>query len=329
MESEKTDARGRTFTVQADDAGRRLDRVLRKLLPRAPLTRIYSGLRRGEARVDGECRAAEYRLRLGEEIRLLGSLEAASPARDAASTRATRPGWADGLVLHRSEHFIVFDKPSGIPVHGAQSLASAAEGLLASAAQPSLSFRPGPVHRLDKGTSGLVFFAVSLTGAQVLSALLRDRACEKVYVALLQGDLEGTERWEDSLSRDQALRRTVADAEGAASTTEASPLLRRGGLTFAAVRIESGRTHQIRAQAALHGYPLLGDQRYGGRADPGGYLLHAARFRLPPGTAISQTTTFTAPLPPAARAALERHFGAADTARALSVFFDEPAAGER
>jgi 23S rRNA pseudouridine955/2504/2580 synthase len=278
--------------------------------------------------VDGELRAAEYRLCLGEEIRLVGSLEAASP-RNESPTRAASPGWADGLVLHRSEHFIVFDKPSGIPVHGAESLASAAEALLASSAQPSLSFRPGPVHRLDKDTSGLVFFAVSLTGAQVLSALLRDRACEKIYVALLQGDLEITERWVDSLIRDQTLRRTVADAKGAASITEASPLLRRGGLTLAAVRIESGRTHQIRAQAALHGYPLLGDQRYGGRADPGGYLLHAARFRLPPGTAISETTTFTAPLPPAARAALERHFGAADTARAISDLFGEPAAGER
>ena len=212
-------------------------------------------------------------------------------------------------------------------MHGSDSLASAAEGLLADCAQPSLSFRPGPVHRLDSGTSGLVFFAVSLAGARVLSELLRDRACEKTYLALLQGDLEGPQTWEDTLTRDQELRLTVADPEGDLSAAQAAPLLRRGGLTLARVRLETGRTHQIRAQASLRGHPLLGDTRYGGRPDSGGYVLHAARFRLPDGSSISKRLLFTAPLPRSSLAALERHFGAGEVSAALATVIGDAGPG--
>lgn len=308
----------RIFTVRTDDAGRRLDRVLRKLLPGASLARIYAALRRGEARIDGQARAADYRVQLDEQINLRGSLAAASRIPPVRATRSGTRRDAEAWILHRSRDVVVFNKPCGLPVHGEDSLASAAEGLLSAAAETSLSFRPGPVHRLDKDTSGLVFFAVSLTGARVLSALLRDRACEKTYLALLEGELERDERWEDTLLRDEEQRRTVADPEGDASVAEASPLLRRAGLTLAQVRLVSGRTHQIRAQASLRGHPLLGDTRYGGRSSPSGYVLHAARFRLPAGTPLSERSVFTAPLPPASLAVLERHFGMEDTARAVS-----------
>jgi 23S rRNA pseudouridine955/2504/2580 synthase len=310
------------FTVREDDAGRRLDRVLRKLLPRATLATIYAGLRKGEALVGQAIRGPSYRLSAGEVLRLGGAL-----ANTLAPTPPPPPvvGAPPPNVLHRAAHFVVFDKPRGLAVHGNDSLCSRARALLESLAGPSLSFHPGPVHRLDKDTSGIVFFALTLTGARELSALLRDRACKKTYLALVEGILAGPAEWRDNLRYDAALGRAVRSADGDLAVSSADPLAHGSGLTLARVRIETGRRHQIRAQAMLHGHPLAGDVRYGGRPEPDGYVLHAARFQLPANTELSSQTLFAAPLPDLSRRTLERYLGSELVDIALATLA-EPAA---
>ena len=314
------DGPSRVFPVQDDDHGRRLDRVLRKLLPRAGLDRIYTALRKGQVLVEGERRPPSYRVTQGQRIRLDLPLAALTDHPAQGSDAAAVNPEAQKLVLYQGKHFVVFDKPRGLPVHGADSLATRVEGMLAALCEPSLSFRPGPVHRLDRDTSGVVIFAITLAGAQGLSAHLRERACEKTYLALLDGIVERSERWVDTIRRDRDARRTVADPEGDTAVTVVTPLCHGPSCTLARVGIETGRTHQIRAQAAIRGHPLSGDVRYGGVADPEGYVLHSARFRLPPDTALADRAVFEAPLPHGSRLVLERRRGRAALPRALEVF---------
>jgi 23S rRNA pseudouridine955/2504/2580 synthase len=162
---------------------------------------------------------------------------------------------------------------------------------------PSLSFKPGPLHRLDKPTSGIIVFSTSLEGARRFSALLKDGKIRKRYLAILEGDLQQSEVWEESLMRDgEALKTVIAEASGEkpnAATdkarlarTRAMPLKRgrKAGriYTLAQFEIDTGRTHQIRAQAAHHGYPLAGDRKYGGSGSR--FFLHAAELELPAGS---------------------------------------------
>ena len=332
------DGDARVFAVHNDDVGRRLDRVLRKLLPRASLDRIYTALRKREVAVDGEPREGAYRLAEGQSILLRGPLAAVEPSPASTRTRpdTAQPGGHAGAstigtpspadhiipVLYRNEHMVVFDKPRGLPVHGQHSVATLMADHLQRWSQVSLSFRPGPVHRLDRDTTGIVLFALSLAGARELSALLRDRACQKIYFALLTGEIGVPEDWQDTLTRDRGAGRSVADPAGLDAQTQVVPLGVAGGQTLAQVRIITGRTHQIRAQASLHGHPLVGDTRYGGAPNEGGYVLHCARFTLPASATVTDRTRFVSPLPAYSRQILDRHLGADVVSRALRAHAD-------
>ncbi|GHV81597.1 hypothetical protein AGMMS49991_01550 [Spirochaetia bacterium] len=160
------------------------------------------------------------------------------------------------------------------------------QAYLAGKLPPSLSFKPGPLHRLDKPSSGIVVFSLTLEGAQLFSALLREHRLRKRYIALTDGCLENAETWDDPLIRDHEQEKTFPAAQ---NTPGAKPALTRI-LPLAATRryslimleIETGRTHQIRAQAAFHRHPLSGDRKYGGSPLPCGLLLHAWSLEFPP-----------------------------------------------
>ena len=162
--------------------------------------------------------------------------------------------------------------------------------------------------------------AERLEAARQWSLALRSGQVLKLYLAVVAGtalpDLAGT-TWTDRLRYDRRQRRTWADDDGRTARTRVWELARTGADTPAALllmQLLTGRRHQIRAQAALRGHPLLGDARYGA-ADPGGSqtLLHAAAIRNDlPGRAVQ----VVAPLPPAARLALDRRFGGGTARRA-------------
>ena len=151
---------------------------------------------------------------------------------------------------------------------------------LAGRITDSLAFTPGPLHRLDRNTSGLIMFSRSLRGAQQFTEKLRQRRLVKLYLAVLQGRISERLRWEDPLLRREGV--TVRDTrEGSPGRTEVLPLVTEAGHTLAVIRIHTGKTHQIRAQAAHHGHPLTGDVKYGGQPRPGGFRLHAWRLLDP------------------------------------------------
>ena len=176
---------------------------------------------------------------------------------------------------------------------------------------PSLSFKPGPLHRLDRPSSGIVAFSTNLEGARLFSSLMRERKIKKSYLALVTGTIEKAELWADDLVRDREMKKTFIGrpspdgigAEGKTALTKVVPLLKSPACTLILAEIETGRTHQIRAQAAAHGHPLLGDKKYSGSAQKnqysaGGFLLHAWRMEFGEGT----------PFPPVIEAPLPERF---------------------
>jgi 23S rRNA pseudouridine955/2504/2580 synthase len=191
-------------------------------------------------------------------------------------------------VLYEGGGLLILNKPPGVLVHGRGSLEERVRRYLEPMLPPSLSFRPGPLHRLDRPSSGIIVFSTSLEGARRFSALIRERMLRKEYLAIADGIIEpGEDRitWIDELRRDRDAKKTLASGAGGGSSRQAltrvRPLAHAGNRTLILVEIETGRTHQIRAQAAARGHPLSGDRKYGGSPLAGGFRLHAKALEFP------------------------------------------------
>jgi 23S rRNA pseudouridine955/2504/2580 synthase len=304
--------------------GRRLDRVLRIAFPGLSLASIFASLRKGRIGVNGSRASPDYRLERGDcidvPLRIVQDRDSWIPAREGSGVPA------DLLVLS-TENLLFFNKPKGMLVHGADSLETL---VLASRRndplkRDSLAFRPGPLHRLDRNTSGLVAFPRTSLGARTFTALLRERKVGKFYLALLEGKLGSFVEWEDILHRDSENRitRSGGGAEGKAALTRVLPLVSDSGFTFACMEIRTGFTHQIRAQSAIHGHPLAGDVKYGGRGHPQGYFLHAWRLVFPEKPFPDVPPSLGAEPDSGARARLKDIFGndLPDTGKDSAVFF--------
>jgi len=304
----------RTLKTGPDDAGRRLDRVLRKALPDHSLSLIHRLLRQGKALLNEKPASPGDRVLPGAVIQLVIREEGGkSPPRSKACGFSTTPSAGDTPatppILWRGAGIIVFNKPPGVATHGEDSLDTQVKAWLEGKLPPSLSFKPGPLHRLDKPTSGAIAFSETIEGARLLSRLLRERKAVKTYLAIVEGCLAGEAVWQDELVRDSYAGKTRAaggpDAKNA--LTAVKPLASNGPYTLIEARIVTGRTHQIRAQAAAHGHPLAGDRKYGGQG-PGGFYLHAWKLDL--GAHIPHfPQPLVAPLPASFQSRMSALFG--------------------
>jgi 23S rRNA pseudouridine955/2504/2580 synthase len=320
-----------------NDRGRRLDRVLRKALSGCSLSLIHRLLRQGLVLLDGKPAGPSHRVEAGVII----TINAVVPPRPNAvrkpvnassgAGRSSLPGVPP--ILWQGGGIIVFNKPSGLTVHGPGGLDGMARAYLAGSLLPSLSFRPGPLHRLDKPTSGVIVFSTSLEGARCFSSLLREHRLKKYYLALVEGLVKEDAVWQDELLRNRAAKTTFTTETGKGKTalTKVSPLAvtppdAANTRTLLLVEITTGRTHQIRAQAAAHGHPLAGDLKYGaytpsGERRGGGFLLHAWKLEAPetvPGLpAIPFPRSITAPPPAAFLERIRTLFGEIETGQAI------------
>lgn len=302
-------------TAGPDDEGRRLDRILRLRYPDLPLSALHRMFRTGDVRVGGRRAKPDLRVAAGDRI---GVRIAAAASPDAGLRKPeAAPSLPSGMELCRDRGVLYLNKPRGILVHdGEESLESMVRRAFPDAGAGSLAFTPGPLHRLDRNTSGVIAFSLSLSGAHRFLAALRAGQVEKRYIAVLDGDLRGGETWRDFLVRDGERRVSAASGDperGDTALTHVYPLANARGRTLALIRIETGRTHQIRAQAARHGHPLSGDGKYGSPTD-GPYLLHALSLviRQAPAEATADPEPplrVVAPLPDYFAAALRGIFG--------------------
>lgn len=325
--------RKRTFQIGPDDAGRRLDRILRSLLASMPLSMIYRLFRDGAVRISGKRVDGAHRTVTGETIELrledIPENEVASrgtpgtaygtQSRSSEESGRTAAAFFSSIVIVETPDLAVVNKPRGVLSHGQGGIDEAAIAYFAERMAASLAFTPAPLHRLDRNTSGALAVSASLAGATSFSQALRNGLVEKTYIAVLCGSLQSEELWIDELARDNerrisyvAVRGDKPQANGTAAhraETRATPLLLGNGVTLALMWLGTGLTHQIRAQAAAHGFPLAGDAKYGGRPMGGGYILHCASLSTPPGVGGPEGLSVAAPLPPDAAQVITRLFG--------------------
>jgi 23S rRNA pseudouridine1911/1915/1917 synthase len=196
----------------------------------------------------------------------------------------------DLTVVHQDEALAVVDKPAGLVVHPApghrgDTLVDALAGVLGGGDDPA---RPGIVHRLDRDTSGLMIVARTDDAHRALAAQIKAREVEREYLALVSGRPRSRSGTIDApLGRDYRARerRAVGGRGSRQARTHFEVVEPAGADTLVRVRLETGRTHQIRVHFAAIGHPLVGDTRYGGsrRHGLGRQFLHSARlaFRHP------------------------------------------------
>jgi len=203
-----------TLTAATDDDGRRLDRILRKALPELPLSAIHRLLRKGTILVNGESAVPARRIRAGETIRVMDPAYDNSPNKQSpnSSRKGAKTQSAQGKIeiLFEGAGILVLNKPAGLEVHGSGSLEEQVRSYLAPKLPPSLSFRPGPLHRLDKPSSGIIAFSTNLQGARIFSSLLRERKIKKFYLTLVEGVIEKAETWRDELIREKGQNKSFA-----------------------------------------------------------------------------------------------------------------------
>src|SRR4051795_9719574 len=214
-------------------------------------------------------------------------------------------------IVHVDDDLAVVDKPAGMVVHPAPShrgttLVDELGELLGGGADPE---RPGIVHRLDKGTSGLLVVARSDEAHAALQAQVQRREVERIYLALARGRLSSRTGTIDAPIGRASRQRHRLPAAGAASRQARTHFEVRELLSaesYLEARLETGRTHQIRAHFAAIGHPLTGDVTYGGasRYDIERQFLHAHRlaFQHPQS---GERLSFTSPLPEDLAAALK------------------------
>ena len=298
-----------TITVPDDSDGIRLDRFLVSILPEQSRSHIQRLIKEGLVQVAGHEAKSNQPVKTGQEI----SVEMPTPADPVPLAEALPLP-----IVYQDQDLIVVEKPAGMVVHPAAGHAS---GTLVNALLHHVDDlsgiggekRPGIVHRLDRGTSGLMVVAKHDMAHEELARQFADREVEKEYIALTWGEVMAGRRIDAPIGRDPSNRKKMAPASARVRRSrEAVTRIVRAEhfgrvLTLARVAIHTGRTHQIRVHLSAIGHPIVGDALYGGvrRRVPGDVravthldrpFLHAARLAFThPGEA--RRMEFTSELP--------------------------------
>ncbi len=275
------------FTVPDDSDGVRLDKFLVSVLGGQSRSQIQRLIGDGQVLVGDRAGKSNQPVKTGQDVTVAISEPLES---------ALQPEELPLPIVYQDHDVIVVDKPAGMVVHPAAGHAS---GTLVNALLHHVDDlsgiggerRPGIVHRLDRGTSGLMVVAKHDTAHEELARQFHDREVEKEYIALVWGEVTAGRRIDDPIGRDPANRKKMS-ARARRSREAVTRIVRAERLktlTLARVAIHTGRTHQIRVHLSAIGHPIVGDALYGGvhRRVPGDLravthlqrpFLHAARL---------------------------------------------------
>jgi 23S rRNA pseudouridine1911/1915/1917 synthase len=295
-----------TFVVPDESAGARLDVFLTSVLGSLSRSHIQKLIKDGHTNVDGKAAKANLALKAGQAV-FIELPELVDPV--------PQPEALPLPIVYQDKDLIVVDKPAGMVVHPAAGHES---GTLVNALLHHVDDlsgiggekRPGIVHRLDRGTSGLMVVAKNDAAHEELSRQFHDREVEKEYIALVWGEVQAGRRIDAPIGRDPNDRKKMsARARRSREAVTRIVKTRKFGvvLTLAHIAIHTGRTHQIRVHLNAIGHPIVGDSLYGGvhRRVPGDLravrhltrpFLHAARLAFTHPTE-NRPMEFESPLP--------------------------------
>lgn len=278
----------KTVEIGAEHSGQRIDNYLLGQLKGVPRSRIYKLLRSGQVRVNSGRKKPPYKLRPGDMVRI-------PPVNTASRENPVIPDSVRKLlseaILFENENMLALNKPSGLAVHSGSGLSfGIIEALKADRPDQFLEL----AHRLDRETSGCLLLAKNRTTLTFLHNLLRNETesgLEKYYLTLVAG------HWANATTIDLPLKKMLHSGEhmvevvedGQQAISHFEPLQHYKQATLMRVKIDTGRTHQIRVHAAHAGHPVAGDSKYGD-ADFNRELkktglkrlfLHATRLEIP------------------------------------------------
>ncbi len=264
----------KNFSTDKNDLDRRLDKVIRKFLNNDSLSLIYKSIRKGLIKVNNKKTSENYKIQNDDIINIADFLIRTenqgikSPKKDVSLLK----------IVFKNENILILDKPYDILVHGNEnSLEKIVKYYYQNEQNDnSLSFLPGPLHRLDKKTTGLIAFSMSLEGARWFSKNIENHSIRKFYASVVLGKIEKKENWKDFIKKDTNQKKGFKTVEISENQTEnakeafttiepiAYGKYKKSPVTLVKIEIHTGKTHQIRSQCNLHSHAILGDVAYGG-----------------------------------------------------------------
>lgn len=251
-------------TIDEDHFEQRIDNFLLTKLKGVPKSMIYRIVRKGEVRVNKKRIKPEYKLQIGDIVRVPPVRMAEKDNRKAPSPNLSRVSQLEERIIHEDNHLIVLNKPAGIAVHGGSGVDyGVIEGL--RSLRPQQKFLE-LVHRLDKDTSGVLLVAKKRSALKHLHEQLRSKTMQKDYLALVRGEWQAS----DKVVKAPLLKITLksgerivrVNKEGKESETRYKIMQRYQGCTLVKASPVTGRTHQIRVHCQYTGHAIACDDKY-------------------------------------------------------------------
>lgn len=300
------------FLVQENEAGQRLDKLLLKILNKAPKSFIYKMLRKKNIVLNGKKADGSEKLEFNDEIKLFLSHETIEKFMEHIYTTDVENDINFNLdIIYEDSHILVINKPLGLLSQKANkddiSMVEHVISYMLSTRQITkeemISFKPSICNRLDRNTSGILIAGKSLLGLQEMARLLKNRSLEKYYLTIVKGRILNKKTIEGYLSKDDS-RNIVSISNSKTPNsdyicTEYEPIEHsvikndngiKGDYTLLQVKLITGRSHQIRGHLASIGHPILGDYKYGDQKTNHYFksnyglshqLLHSYRMKFP------------------------------------------------
>lgn len=264
--------------IHDNEAGQRLDKLLRKYLSEAPGSFIYKMLRKKNIVLNGKKATGNEHLKKGDSVKLFLADDTIAKFQAAGKTvEESIKNTVKLDVIYEDQNVIFINKPSGMLSQKAKETdVSVVENVTAYLLESGQltrenlkTFRPSICNRLDRNTSGLVAAGVSLAGLQGMNRIFKDRSIHKYYQCLVKGEVKEKQLITGFLKKDEASNKVEIHSKQTADSvpimTEYVPLKSNGKVTLLQVTLITGRSHQIRAHLASIGHPILGDFKYGDR----------------------------------------------------------------